>query len=158
MTLIGLEAGHSHWLLEHVGFQERGLLSRRQREACSLALALDAGSWILALGSLGVWLVVLWLGTFGCKCAWTLWVSGPCSSHDWNACGTGRCWAHQGLRPHMIGSPLLETESHSGLRASLGSSLWVTKTQCSMAHRSWTATWRLSSAPRSQRKADATRG
>ena len=48
--------------------------------------------------------------------------------------GPGRCWAHQGLRPCMAGSPLLEAGSHAGLHAPLGSSLWDTVTQCSVAH------------------------
>ena len=57
---------------------------------------------------------------------WYLDVLGPCpcSQMDRTAHGYRRYWAYQGLRPCRGWSLILESGSHAGTCASLGSSLW----------------------------------
>ena len=112
-------------------------------QALLLALLVQGfGAWYKFSLSLSLYLSLsLSLSGFGAGCrilalallpAWTGALVGPGSCHD-----------HQGLRPCMHRSPLLEAGSHTGTPALPVSSLWDTMIQCSTAQRSWTATWRL---------------
>ena len=70
------------------------------------------------------------------------WLGGSGSLGSLDSCFTGHKWehscqAHLGLRPHKVGSQLPRGGSHTGVRASLPSSLWNTMTQCSKAHGFW---------------------
>ena len=128
----------------HEGFWEGPFLKQRCREAHSCLFGLSfLGVGLLGLG-LGVSLS--WFRTLAHSGLSVLVHSGSLALwHTWmgTLMGTGRCRAHQGLRPCMIGSPFLEAGHDAGISALLGSSLWDTMIQCSVAHGAWTAMWGL---------------
>lgn len=82
--------------------------------------------WALAFGRSGpLALITTWTGT----------LTGP-----------GDAGPTRGLDATEDGNLLLETGSHAGTCASLGSSIWNSVIQCSTAHGFRMATWRLGAA------------
>lgn len=122
------KAGHSHWLPVHEGFWEGPLLKQRHRETHSCLVW--AGSFLgMGLLNFGLGVSLSWFRTLAHSGLSVLVHSGSLAlSPTWTGAlvGSGKCWAHQGLRPCLVGSPLLEAGYDAGTSASLGSSFWDT--------------------------------
>ena len=107
------------------------------RKALSLSLSC---TWYRGVALL-VWKFGAWcklcLWAFG---IWTFWAFGPAPAQTGVLVGPGYMVSSRGLDPVEDENPLLESVSHAGMCASLGSSIWDIMIQCSTEHGFWIAT------------------